>query len=68
MDIGMPELIVIMLVALILFGGKKLPEVGGSIGSATREFKNAMRDATNIAELTPTNLAKAKSETKKQNA
>lgn len=42
--IRMPELIMILVIALVLFGGGKLPEVGRSIGSAIREFKNAMRE------------------------
>jgi sec-independent protein translocase protein TatA len=44
-DIGFPELLVILVIALVLFGGGKLPEVGRSLGQAIREFKNAMRDA-----------------------
>ncbi len=43
-DIGLPELIVIAVIILLLFGGNKLPEAGRSIGQAIREFKNAMRD------------------------
>ena len=45
MDFSLPELIVIFLIILVLFGGSKLPEAGRSLGSAIREFKNAMRDA-----------------------
>ena len=44
-DFSLPELIVIFLIFLLLFGGGKLPEAGRSIGSAIREFKNAMREA-----------------------
>jgi len=43
-DIGFPELLVILVIALVLFGGGKLPEVGRSLGQAIREFKNAMRE------------------------
>jgi sec-independent protein translocase protein TatA len=45
-DIGFPELIVILVIALVLFGGGKLPEVGRSIGQAIREFKKGMREVT----------------------
>jgi sec-independent protein translocase protein TatA len=41
-SIGMPELIVILIIALIIFGPGKLPEVGGTIGKAIRGFKKAM--------------------------
>jgi TatA/E family protein of Tat protein translocase len=38
-NIGLPELMVILAVALLVFGPKKLPEVGRSIGKALREFR-----------------------------
>jgi len=38
-SIGFPELIIIFAVALLVFGPKKLPEVGRSIGRALREFR-----------------------------
>ena len=38
-SIGVPELIVILAIALLIFGPKKLPEVGRSIGKALREFR-----------------------------
>lgn len=41
-NIGFSELMVIFAIALLLFGGKKLPEVGRSIGQAMREFKRSM--------------------------
>lgn len=39
--IGLPELIVIFIIALLVFGPKKLPDVGKSVGRAIREFKRA---------------------------
>jgi TatA/E family protein of Tat protein translocase len=42
--IGMPELIVIFLVALLIFGPKKLPEIGKTIGRGLAEFKRASDD------------------------
>jgi sec-independent protein translocase protein TatA len=40
-NIGLPELMVIMVIALLVFGPKKLPEVGRTIGKAIREFKKS---------------------------
>jgi sec-independent protein translocase protein TatA len=42
--LGMPELILIFVVALIVFGPKKLPDLGKSIGRAMAEFKKAQQD------------------------
>ncbi len=39
--LGMPELIVIMVVALIIFGPRKLPEIGKAIGKGINEFRRA---------------------------
>ena len=43
-SIGMPELILIFVIALIVFGPKKLPEVGKSLGRGLAEFKKASDD------------------------
>jgi sec-independent protein translocase protein TatA len=42
--IGMPELIVIFVVALVVFGPGKLPDVGKSLGEAIRGFKRAVNE------------------------
>jgi sec-independent protein translocase protein TatA len=42
--IGMPELIVILVIALIFFGPGKLPDLGSSIGKAIRGFKKAVEE------------------------
>ena len=41
LNIGTPELMVIMFVVLLLFGGKKLPELARGLGKGIREFKDA---------------------------
>jgi sec-independent protein translocase protein TatA len=41
-SIGMPEMIVILVIAMIVFGPGKLPELGSTIGKAIRDFKKAM--------------------------
>jgi sec-independent protein translocase protein TatA len=45
--IGMPELIVIMVIALIIFGPRKLPELGRSLGRSLNEFKKASNELKN---------------------
>jgi sec-independent protein translocase protein TatA len=42
-QIGAPEIILILLVALLLFGAKKLPEIGKGLGKGLREFKDATK-------------------------
>jgi len=44
-DVGVPELLIILAVVLLLFGSKKLPELARGLGSATREFKKGTRDS-----------------------
>jgi sec-independent protein translocase protein TatA len=43
-SIGMPELIIILVIAMIVFGHDKLPEVGSIIGKAMMGFKKAMSE------------------------
>jgi sec-independent protein translocase protein TatA len=43
-SIGMPELILIFIVALLVFGPRKLPEIGKSLGKGLAEFKRASED------------------------
>lgn len=45
-SIGFPELIVILVIALVVFGPGKLPSVGQAIGKALSEFKKASRELT----------------------
>ena len=42
-SIGLPELLVILVVAVLLFGGKKIPEVAKGLGEGIKNFKNALR-------------------------
>jgi sec-independent protein translocase protein TatA len=49
-SIGMPELIVIFLVALIFFGPRKLPELGRTLGKSLGEFKRATRELRSTLE------------------
>jgi TatA/E family protein of Tat protein translocase len=49
-SIGMPELIVIFVIALIIFGPRKLPELGKSLGKSIAEFKRASNELRNTLE------------------
>jgi sec-independent protein translocase protein TatA len=62
--IGWPEIIIILIVALLLFGAKRLPEIGKSMGKAIREFKKSLKDVTD--ELDEDELTKPDKKEKKQ--
>ncbi len=54
--IGTPELIVILVVALVIFGPGKLPEIGSALGKGVRDFKKAFEgaeDAPKTIEIKP---------------
>lgn len=47
MGLGMWEILLIFLVVLLLFGAKRLPEIGSSLGKGIREFKGSLREIEN---------------------
>ncbi|WP_042223637.1 twin-arginine translocase TatA/TatE family subunit [Oceanobacillus manasiensis] len=51
-SIGIPGLILILIVALVVFGPSKLPEIGKAFGTSLKEFKNATRDIVSDEETT----------------
>ncbi len=49
-SVGIPELIIILTIALIVFGPRKLPELGRSLGRSLNEFKRASNELKNTLE------------------
>lgn len=45
-NLGFPEILIIMVIILLLFGAKRIPEIAGSMGKGIREFKKNVNDAT----------------------
>ena len=43
-NIGIPELIIILIILLLIFGAKKLPELAKSIGSSAKELRKGLKD------------------------
>ena len=48
LDLGTPELVLILLIVLLLFGGKKLPELSRSLGSSIKEVKKGFNEAQGV--------------------
>jgi sec-independent protein translocase protein TatA len=55
-NIGAPELIIILVIALLILGPGKLPEVGASIGKSIREFRKASSDLSDSVKVDTTPL------------
>jgi sec-independent protein translocase protein TatA len=62
-NLGMGELLIIMFVVLLLFGGKKIPEIAKSLGKGISEFKKGVNDLKKEIDITDDDLNKP--ETKK---
>ena len=64
-NIGIPGLILILVLALIIFGPKKLPEIGRAVGQTLKEFKKSARELTNdVADDVKNEINDVKSEMK----
>lgn len=64
-SIGMPELLIILLVVLLLFGAKRLPELAKGLGKGIREFKDATKHVENEFKELEKSEEERKTETKK---
>lgn len=52
-NIGAPELVLVLVVALLVLGPKRLPEVGASLGRSIREFRKGLTEVQDATTLTP---------------
>jgi sec-independent protein translocase protein TatA len=60
-SIGMPELIIILVIALIIFGAGKLPQIGENMGKAFRNFKSATeREKIDVPPKEPEEISEKK--------
>jgi sec-independent protein translocase protein TatA len=50
MNLGMPEILLLLLIALLFFGGRKLPELGKSLGQGIKNFRGAINDGAKESE------------------
>jgi sec-independent protein translocase protein TatA len=50
MNVGAPELIIILLIVLLIFGGSKLPKLARSMGQASKEFKKGLSEGADDEE------------------
>ncbi|MBM3801312.1 MAG: TatA/E family twin arginine-targeting protein translocase [Acidimicrobiia bacterium] len=62
-SVGMPELIIIFVVALIVFGPRKLPELGKSLGKGLAEFRKASHELRSTIEEEVRNIEEERSVT-----
>jgi sec-independent protein translocase protein TatA len=65
-QLGMPELIIILVIVLILFGAGKLAEVGGALGRGIREFRKASREVEEEGKEVEAEAKAAKAEASKE--
>lgn len=53
MDVGVPELLIVLAVVLLLFGSKKLPDLARGLGQSAKEFRKGLHDSSDTTEDKP---------------
>ena len=61
--IGLPQILVVLLIILLIFGAKRLPEIGASLGKGIRTFKSSVTGEDEAGATGPANQAGGKTET-----
>jgi sec-independent protein translocase protein TatA len=51
--LGLPELLIILVIVVLLFGAGRLPQIGSGVGEGIRNFKKAIKDDKNEVDVTP---------------
>ena len=64
--LGVTELVIILVIVVVLFGARRLPEIGKGIGEAIRNFKKSTAEPPEI-DVTPENKSETKEEKKENN-
>ena len=65
-SIGLPGLILILILALVIFGPSKLPQLGRAVGETLKEFKTSTRDIINDEEKDETKLDASETDVEKK--
>jgi sec-independent protein translocase protein TatA len=52
-SLGFPEIMIILVIVLLLFGAKRIPEIAGSMGKGIKEFKKNINEATREIDVEP---------------
>jgi len=52
-NLGFPEIMIILVIILLLFGAKRIPEIAGSMGKGIKEFKKNINEATRDIDVEP---------------
>ena len=63
-SLGLPELVIILIIIILIFGANRLPEIGRGIGKGIRNFKDGLKDPNEIADKHETAEAKKPEEVK----
>jgi sec-independent protein translocase protein TatA len=53
MELSLPHILILMVIALLVFGAKRIPEIGSSLGKGIREFKNSLKEVGSDQPQTP---------------
>jgi len=62
LGIGLPEMLIVLVIALVVFGPKRLPDLGRSLGSGMREFKDSITGSHKDDDDEPSKITAARTE------
>jgi sec-independent protein translocase protein TatA len=62
LGIGLPEMLIVLVIALVVFGPKRLPDLGRSLGTGMREFKDSITGNSKDDDAEPSKIAAARAE------